>query len=81
MATGRQIKTIRIDAETAKSIEAALAEIPDMDVGRHRKFTAREDAIILAAWDKKAKKDIAEYIGTSCDTLRRHYRDLTRGEG
>jgi len=81
MATGRQSKTIRIDAETARAVEAMLAEIPDINRSRGKQFTKTEDAFIRAGWGNKPQIALARKLGICVNTLRRRHDELMEGRG
>jgi len=79
MATGRQGKTIRVDQDVSADIEAMLAEIPDLHTDKRRKFTEKEDRLLLAGWGKKSQISLARYIGCSVETLKRRRGELLEG--
>ena len=60
------------------ALMARLEALTPKKVGAHkRRFTREEDAAILAHWERLGKAQLAEAIGVSEGTLRKHYRELT----
>ena len=70
--------------EWGKGIDITEEELRDLNAlpethvgGQERKFSEREDAIIMEFYPKKAKKYLAEYIGISQKLLKKRYEVLT----
>ena len=59
-------------------VRAFLEQIPDAHTGTPgHKWTAEEDAILLAGWGKKNQVALAEALGLSENTCRKRWRLLT----
>ncbi len=67
---------IEVDA----ALERRLAKMPTK-IGHapRRAFTSGEDSAILKHWNRIGKRELAEALGISVETLRRRYRELTAG--
>ncbi len=72
-------QVVNIAPEVAEEIRRILAEIPDKNSDRRRKFTTTEDALILAGWESKSQVALARKLGISINTLRRRHLELTEG--
>lgn len=59
-------------------LDAFLEDIPTSRTYNNRVFTAFEDSVILAAWERGLNKEaVAKKLGISYTTVRRRYYELT----
>lgn len=63
--------------EITPELQALLDEVPDSRVPRGKKWTAEEDAFLLAGWPVKNHVAMAKKIGVSENTARYRYLYLT----
>ena len=67
-------KPVEIDQE---ALAAMLADIPAVAESSARRFTATEDAFILAVWERKLNKPVAaKKLGICEGTMRKRYSEL-----
>lgn len=69
-----QIKTFKLSEDMKKKLDS----IADSNVKKEKVFTAEEEFILLEYYEKKNKEELAQMLGLSVTTLRKHYNRLLR---
>lgn len=70
---------MKSDSPQITKLTLDIDSLPDNVCANRYQFTKEQDEILLKYWKVKKQCDISEIMGISPNTLRKRYRELTKG--